>query len=954
MPEKLLNVSGCEGSKPPDTYSRLQKQCELSNGLNVISQRLLSCLADDISDAIKFAISSSLSLIESELGMIYIRDQDLINGKLEHFWSTSTLQSPQIDSLTLYFEQQLSESVESDFWISTEAELLPADLAADQMLIFPLNFQTTFKGYIAFAVQGEQTDTRSLSIDYLRTLKGLLSSALCRCRDIKRLVVEKERLRVGQIYANIGTWEWDLLTDNIFYSEQMIPLLGLPEGELNMDRQFFVNSVHPDDQDKVKQRVRQVIESDTPYEIEHRVIWRDGTVRWVLEKGAVIRDEKGKPLKLLGTVQDIHEQKLAQIALEERQKELKQTQAMAKLGRWTVDLKTGELEISDEVYDIHGLDPGKDSFTMETGRKAVYPADFEKLTQMDQQLMDTGHCDLTHRIVCPGGEVRHVYVLTWAKKSPEGDFVALDGFIQDVTHRVQLEANLSDSQKRLAFAIEGFGDAIWDWNLLDNSIEYTGLSKNFLGYDDGELPSEIRVLSTLQHPDDREALSLVHNRCLRGETESYQQEMRMRCKDGSYKWLMCRATAVERDEKGAATRMIGIHSDITDRKAREDALTLARDEAERANLAKSEFLSHMSHELRTPMNAILGFGQLLKQDDSLSAENDDHVSEVLNAGNHLLDLINEVLDLSKIEAGKLTLSVEPVQVKSILQEITTLLEPLAADRNVRLEISLVESISVMADKTRLKQVMINLLSNAIKYNRFGGRVLVSAQREGPGRARISVEDTGVGIDECALEAIFDPFNRLGAESSEIEGTGIGLTLTKALVEMMGGAISVDSAPEQGSRFWVDLPLAKRYVINEHSAARSERVPATEQALKSKTVLYIDDNPVNLKLVRHILGTLPNIRVVEAGSGELGISMAQTLLPDMVLVDINMPGIDGYQVLKILRESPEFVDKPIIAVTANAMASDIAKGRAAGFSDYLSKPFDIATFKSMVCGFFEQD
>ena len=394
---------------------------------------------------------------------------------------------------------------------------------------------------------------------------------------------------------------------------------------------------------------------------------------------------------------------------------------------------------------------------------------------------------------------------------------------------------------------------------------------------------------------------------------------------------------------GDAPYFVGLLRDITVRKEEEQALVEAREEAERANQAKSEFLSSMSHELRTPMNAIIGFSQLLEYDDALDEEQQDNVQEILKAGNHLLELINEVLDLARVESGRLSLSLEAVALGPVVEECLSLTEALARQHGIELHYDTPEEVWVRADRTRLKQVLLNLLTNAVKYNREQGEVHLRFEvRED--RLRLRVTDTGHGIPPEKLEGLFEPFNRLGAENGEVEGTGIGLTITRRIMEMMGGSVEVESEVGVGSTFWLELPLESAMEMEDGAAKGDARdTPVSEGAEAEHRVLYIEDNPANLRLVASILGKLPHIHLQTAHLPELGLELARAHKPALILLDINMPGMDGYQVLEALRDDPELSHVPVVAVSANAMPRDIERGRAAGFNDYLTKPIQVRPF-----------
>jgi PAS domain S-box-containing protein len=394
-------------------------------------------------------------------------------------------------------------------------------------------------------------------------------------------------------------------------------------------------------------------------------------------------------------------------------------------------------------------------------------------------------------------------------------------------------------------------------------------------------------------------------------------------------------------ERRRAARALQQLADDLERRVRERTAELerARDEAERANLAKSDFLSRMSHELRTPLNAVLGFGQLLEMELTHNGQQ-AKVKQILVAGRHLLTLINDVLDLSRIEAGHLAVSAEAVALQPLVADCLTLLRPQAEARGISLSAPGADDRrQVRADRTRLKQVLLNLLSNAVKYNREGGSVTVRVEDRGD-CWRVCVDDTGPGLAAEQQVKLFVPFERLQAGSSAVEGTGIGLALSRRLVELMRGRIGVHSDPGQGSSFWVELPKAE-----DGEAVPALPVSATDAATPAAEgpqfeLLCIEDNPVNLLLVEHIVGLRPQWRLLSAVSPLHGLELARRHRPRLILLDIHLPEMDGWAVMQVLREDPVTRDIPVVAVSAQAMATDLARGRAAGFADYLTKPLNL--------------
>jgi signal transduction histidine kinase/CheY-like chemotaxis protein len=368
--------------------------------------------------------------------------------------------------------------------------------------------------------------------------------------------------------------------------------------------------------------------------------------------------------------------------------------------------------------------------------------------------------------------------------------------------------------------------------------------------------------------------------------------------------------------------------------------------AEKANLAKSDFLSSMSHELRTPLSAILGFAQLMESGSpSLTPSQKRSIDQILQSGWYLLELINEILDLALIESGKLSLSLESISLSEVLHECKDMIEPQALKRGIGVTFPEFDlPYFVKADRTRVKQVFINLLSNAIKYNRANGTVVVQLAASTPGRIRVCVEDSGEGLSAEKLAQLFQPFNRLGQESSAEEGTGIGLVMTKRLIEIMGGIIGAESTVGTGSVFWVELDLtSERPAVGGALTSLAPIDPLIQAGPESRTLLYVEDNPANLMLVKDLILRRPDIRLLTALDGNCGIKIARTQLPDLILMDINLPGISGISALKILAEDPTTAHIPIIALSANAIPRDIEKGLEAGFFRYLTKPIKVKEF-----------
>ncbi|MBQ0711442.1 MAG: PAS domain-containing protein [Porticoccus sp.] len=539
------------------------------------------------------------------------------------------------------------------------------------------------------------------------------------------------------------------------------------------------------------------------------------------------------------------------------------------------------------------------------------------------------------------GKTTHVIQLEQPSNNPDNNvneiniLMILADTLSSAISRNRSEQLLSENKERLSRSQQYANIGTWDLDLKTNQLFASECVAPMFGLDPGELNTSFeRVLATF-HPEDYEKVIGAMNKSIRDDT-LYDVEHRVVWPDGTVRWLHEKG-AVTRDSEGNPLHMLGVIQDINDRKHAESILIKTREEAERANRAKSDFLSRMSHELRTPMNAILGFGKLMDMDPTLSEENKDNTHEILNAGHHLLNLINDVLDLARVESGHIELSIEPLEILPLIKESLALVGSTSYDQNINLSHSELQDIVISADKTRLKQIMINLLTNAIKYNKPGGSVHIKAVHKGDNRVRILVEDSGRGISKEKLEELFVPFNRLGADTTEIEGTGIGLTITKHLVEMMGGSIGVEENPKGGSIFWVELHQA--------SATTPFQTPYSPSATTLKgrngkpSVLYIDDDLENIKMITQLLSPSNEIRLLTATDSRTGIDLALSEKPNLIFLDINMPEMDPNQVVHILKSGQGMECTPVIAVSKKLSIENDPQSNITGFNDCLIKPLE---------------
>jgi PAS domain S-box-containing protein len=442
---------------------------------------------------------------------------------------------------------------------------------------------------------------------------------------------------------------------------------------------------------------------------------------------------------------------------------------------------------------------------------------------------------------------------------------------------------------------------------------------------------------TIVYPEDRDHVASELRRLFQGEDGSITSyHFRALHVDGRMLTIETRGRLI-RDETGHNPRAVLVSRDVTEAFAAEVVLKEAKEAAERANAAKSEFMSRMSHELRTPLNSVLGFAQILEM-ELQSPDELEMVSYIHNSGKYLLELINEVLDISRIESGHISVMIEPIVLQDLEKECIKLVTPQANEFGVTIFSQSDYDFQVLGDQQRLKQVLLNLLSNAIKYNRPNGSVTISCAPRPRSKVRLSVVDTGPGINPDLLERLFTPFDRLDAETSGIEGTGLGLALSKGLIEAIGGAIGVESTVGSGSTFWIELPNVK---APKSSTSRTPAPLALKAASEaSSTVLYIEDDVANVQLVERLLMQRPNINLITSLLGGMGVELAQQYLPDLILLDVHLTDIHGFEVLERLQADSRTVDIPVVVLSADATTWQRRRFRNAGVYDYLSKPLDL--------------
>lgn len=570
-----------------------------------------------------------------------------------------------------------------------------------------------------------------------------------------------------------------------------------------------------------------------------------------------------------------------------------------------------------------------------------------------EPLQQEGYYETDSVMVRKNGDAFHVHLSLSMLKDENDQPAGMVAYVLDITDRIRAEQLLQKSEERFRAVFETMQDAYVQSDKNGKITMANPAAVRILGYDSADdILGADMAQDIYANPEDRQRL--IEQLHLKGQLVSY--EMTIKRKDGTI-MLGESNLSLRRDKNGEPAGIEGTFRDISRRKKSEAVILAAKLEAESANRAKSEFLSSMSHELRTPLNAILGFGQLLEM-NTQDASSKENIREIINAGKHLLALIEEVLDLSRIDSGNLVISLKNISLNQLLQECIALIAPLAQKRDIRIinNITTTSDYHIQVDNTRFKQVMLNLLSNAVKYNNEGGSITLQCESPVAGRLSISITDTGKGLNDEQLQRVFKPFDRAGAENTNIEGTGIGLVVTMRLIECMGGNISVTSRVGQGSTFSIEVNLNEDACQKKIIPEPLTRKPAIKEQgpVTVRTILYIEDNPANMRLVTRVITKRTPHTLISAHAASPGLDLAKTRKPDLILMDINLPGMDGYEALRLLQTDDTTRTIPVVAISANAMQNDIEQGLAAGFCHYLTKPVDIVKLLDIISTIFSEE
>jgi len=756
------------------------------------------------------------------------------------------------------------------------------------------------------------------------------------------------QLKLAIELGNIAIWRHDLKTGRVHYNDRAHQVMQVPASADGLSLEEMRARVHPDDVSQVAAASELGLLQDRPVDIEARFTAGDGTWRTLLTRRVIERDEDGAPCAWVGIALDVTEQAEERRRTSEAMRRLETAAAAAGVGIWSYDAATDVAQWNEPMFELVGRSPAQGAPNLkEWYEQVIHAADRARMRAarelLDQRLDVPG--EQQFRVVLPGGQIR--WLENRVRREVRDAHPMIFGVTLDITARHNAEDALRNADERAAVAARGAGIGTWELDLLSEEERWDEQMFRLRGLEPQPRPPSRADRLALVHPDDKAALLDSHPDEA-AEALPTQYEFRVRWPDGTYRWLASRSIVVQ-DAAGRAVRRVGVNWDISENKLAEAALRESA-LAQRESQAKSRFLSRVSHELRTPLNAVLGFTQLLQGERSIEPGHQIRLGWIQSAAEHLLLLINDLLDLSSLEIGDLKVARQPVDLAWLVRESLPLVEPLARQHGVELAAGATEGVA-LADATRLRQVLINLLTNGIKYNHRRGRVTVTATRSG-GHVTLQVTDSGRGLTPEKLAHLFEPFNRLGAEREGIEGSGIGLVIVKALVERMGGTVTVSSQPDQGTCLSVELPAADE--VRAQAPEAAQPVPRPSPPASAGRLLYIEDNPVNMLLVEELIALRPGLEMVAAVTGAEGVQLAIERRPGLVLVDMQLPDFDGFEVLRRLRADHRTESLRCVALSANALPEDIARARAAGFADYWTKPIHFGRFLAALDAAFASD
>ena len=787
---------------------------------------------------------------------------------------------------------------------------------------------TRVDGHILWTLQ-DTTASRELATQALRQ------------SELLDLVQEFGRLGVWEREIPSGIGRWDR---HVFGFWGMQPTAGTPNYADAIER------IHPDD--RAASMYEQSTQQAGRYSQRYRVIQPGGGTRWIHSQWEVKNSPEGKPVRTLGIMVDDTEVYELARSLDSTSAQLKLAVELADIVIWRHDLKSNRLQFNAHGYTVLDIEPRPEGLALDEMRALIHPDDLERVRVSARAALSADKpTDIQARHRRADGSWRDLLTRRVVERSATGEAVAFVGVALDVTAQHATLAALHQASERSALITRSAGIGTWESAGLDNTH---ALWDEQMFHLRGMTPRREALTRqerlALVHPEDVErVLDSYANRGTAALPGAY--EFRVLLPDGSYRWLASRSAAVF-DTDGRAVRRVGVNWDVTEAKTAE----LARQKtllAERESQAKSQFLSRMSHELRTPLNAMLGFAQLLEIDQRhpLAPAQRPWVGQIQQAGWHLLEMINDVLDLSRIESGNLRLQPTTLDLPELVAATIALVTSDALRREIRISQDLAPGTAgIIGDATRVKQILTNLLSNAVKYNADAGRVHIASRLVAPDVVEIAVTDTGMGMTPAQMDELFKPFNRLGRERSALQGTGIGLVISRRLAELMGGSIGVKSFPGEGSSFTLRLPKAINPDTVRSNLDKLETQPAEYHR---RIVHYVEDNETNVEVMRGILAQREQVQMEVSVTGLDGLAAVRAKRPHLILLDMHLPDISGLELLRHFKADPETAAIPVIVVSADALGPQIDAALAAGATRYLTKPVDVGELLAALDGLLDR-
>ncbi len=823
----------------------------------------------------------------------------------------------------------------------------------------------------------------SVSVDPIFDPNGELTQVVHVVRDITDRKRSEDALRrseaclaEGQRLSHTGSWAWSPVTfQPLYWSEEMSRIYGLNPQDGVPTAETWWQRIHPEDRGRTHDLLHKAVAENRDYEHDLRIVLPDGTIKHIHAVGHPVHDKAGNLVEYIGTAMDVTERKRAEEAVRRSEANLAEGQRLAHMGSWAWNPATHEaLYWSDEMYRIFGLNPQDGVPTHEAFRQRLHPEDRDQVKELfmkvAQQSMEYEH---DHRLLLSDGTIKHIHAIGHPVHDEAGKLVEYVGTAMDVTerklaedelrkHREHLEDLVKQRTEELAVLNQlvygslesGEVGALWidfeepnTLHALDNTARMLGLEPDPTGEKAYQLSNWTELLSAtaVAFPDHTPIIEEARERligAITGKYQNFRAVYPLAMPDGSLKWIDARGEIAKRGDYGQALLMTGTLIDITRLKQAEADLAEAKARAEAANCAKSTFLANMSHELRTPLNAVLGFSRLLKTGPDVTPRQQETLDIIVRSGEHLLNLVNNVLDMAKIESGKVVLDESEVNLHRLLYEIQSLMGVGASEKGLPFTLDSAPDLPrfVAVDAGKLRQVLLNLVGNAIKYTDSGGVILrarlASQEQIEEAQIRFEVEDSGPGISPEDCQRIFSPFVQ-GSQVSAQAGTGLGLAICKQYVELMGGQIGITSQPGKGSVFYFSIPVSVLPSVAEPEEPKYGRIVGLVQGQPRYRLLIVEDQPENRLLLRRLLEPL-GFELCEAANGQEAVALFEQWRPNLVWMDIRMPVMDGLEAVRRIRAVKAGADTRIIALTAHALEEERRAIMAAGFDDLVRKPF----------------